>query len=147
MFRIVCSINNVTARFEPQHPLATPHDESDQSKSADQRDPCLRPKPRRKCLGPRDHRIDALAKAIFARSQRSFVLPRKDQRFFGWHGHNAVIGLLDRKVAAIGIVGGHRWSNKQQAAHSKNAQTSEPGPHHRPHIRPPRHAVNSNDEP
>ena len=127
---MVCSINRLfTLRLEAQHPLAAPHDKADETKARDQDDPHFGPHPRRKSLGPRNHGVDAFAKAVAARRQRLFVLTSENQRFFGWRGDNGArligIGLFDRKTAVINVIRSRHRRSEQKTNRGKDAETHD----------------------
>ena len=143
MFRMVCLINNVAARLEPQHALAAPDDKSDDAETQDEKNPRFRPHPRRKCFRPRNHTVNAAAKTIPARRQRFFVLPGKDQRFFGWWRDRCVIGLNHRKTAIIDIFGSNRGRRARKQSGRQRGEADYRVPHHRPPIRFWRGPVNA----
>jgi hypothetical protein len=131
---MVCSINSVfTPRLEPQHPLATAQDKADEPEPRDQDDPHFGTHPRGKGARPRDHAIDAAAKAIAARRQRLFILPGEDQSLFRRRWHDAVVGgivgLFDHKTAIVPLFGGKRRCGNEQVGSGKNAEAHHQGPH------------------
>jgi hypothetical protein len=136
-------ISDVASRLKPQHPLAPPDHESDDAKAQDEKNPRFRPHPCGKRFRARNHTVNAAAKTIAARRQWLFVLPGKDQRFFGRRRDCCVIGLNHRKTAIIDIVGSNRGRRARKQSGRQRGEADYRVPHHRLPIRFWRGPVNA----